>query len=210
MVPILSDTFGDLATVKEIKFGIDNEFFEVTRTIEQDPRIWLTVSRITKDKIGQLLNWGKDYFGSTDELHVIGPFQEALTLPPWIKHHRPASLQDIRKYWLPKAAALVTLSSHSEGLPQIVIEAMAAGVPVIASPIAAHRSIITHKFNGWIASSPETFYWGLKYLSDPDNNRTIGTYARQYVSKHFGTWEDAARRYRKAHLELLEISHHEQ
>lgn len=210
MIPVLKATFGNLASVRAIKFGIDNEFFEVTRTINEKPRIWLTVSRITKDKIGPLLEWGENYFGTSDELHVVGPLQDGLRLPAWVKYHRPTSLGRLREYWFPRASALVTLSSHSEGLPQIVIEAMAAGVPVIASPIAAHRSVITHKDNGWIASSPETFCSGLDFLSDFDNNLTIGSSARKYVSEQFGTWKDASRRYQTAHLELLEKPHHEQ
>ena len=39
-----------------------------------------------------------------------------------------------------------------EGLPTVIMEAMAVGVPVIATDIAGSREMISHKKNGWLVA----------------------------------------------------------
>jgi len=84
----------------------------------------------------------------------------------------------------------------------VILEAMAAGVPVIASPIDAHRDVIRHGENGWLAGSRDQFASGLKWLSDENTNLKAGYAARESILSSFGTWEDAAERYMKIYEEL--------
>jgi glycosyltransferase involved in cell wall biosynthesis len=87
-------------------------------------------------------------------------------------------------------------------MPQVILEAMAASVPVIASPIEAHRDVIRHGENGWLAGSREQFMSGLKWLSDENVNLKAGNAARGAIRSSFGTWEDAAERYMEIYEEL--------
>ena len=50
---------------------------------------------------------------------------------------------------LNQATLLISMSKR-EGLPNIVLEAMSNGVPVICSDIRPHREIIVHNYNGMI------------------------------------------------------------
>lgn len=49
-----------------------------------------------------------------------------------------------------KAADLCLLPSIEEGIANVVLEAMAMGVPVISTDCGGMREVITHKENGWL------------------------------------------------------------
>jgi glycosyltransferase involved in cell wall biosynthesis len=206
MTPVLEDDFGSVAEVREIRFGIDDLFYNIERNISKNPRIWIAVTRITRDKIGPLFDWGESCFREEDELHVIGPVIEKIALPSWVKYHAPANLAEIRDLWFKRASGLITLSVHSEGLPQVVLEAMASGLPVVASPHPSHREVITHKENGWIAGNADEFREGIKLLSDTEKNLSAGLSARNSILNICGTWENAAERYHNAYTELMQRS----
>jgi len=48
-------------------------------------------------------------------------------------YHGPVSPDNLWGKWFPLCSGLITLSHHDEGKPQVMIEAMVAGLPVIAS-----------------------------------------------------------------------------
>jgi len=206
MTPVLEEKFGSVAEVREIRFGIDNSFYNIERTVSANPRIWIAVTRITRDKIGPLFDWGESFFSEEDELHVIGPVIEKISLPSWVRYHAPASLGEIRSLWFKRASGLITLSVHSEGLPQVVLEAMASGLPVVASPHASHKEVVAHRENGWIAGNSCEFREGIKFLSDPGENLSAGLSARKTILNFCGTWENAAERYHNAYIELMRRS----
>lgn len=57
-------SFGDLAEVRPIPFGVDNPaVLEVRSLLPTNPRRWLAVTRLTKNKIGDLFSWGEGLFG---------------------------------------------------------------------------------------------------------------------------------------------------
>jgi glycosyltransferase involved in cell wall biosynthesis len=206
MTPVLEENFGSVAEIREIRFGIDDEFYSIERAVSSNPRIWIAVTRITRDKIGPLFDWGESCFREEDELHVIGPVIEKISLPAWVKYHPPANLGEIRDLWFKRATGLITLSVHSEGLPQVVLEAMASGLPVVASPHSSHKEVVAHKENGWIAGNAGEFREGIKLLSDPGENLLMGLSARNSILNICGTWENAAERYHNAYIELMQRS----
>ena len=113
----------------------------------------------------------------------------------------PAALLD---EWFPKACGLVTLSRHDEGRPQVMLEAMAAGLPVLASDLPAHRDMIQHRQTGWLATSPTDLAQAITWLEDPLNNLATSQAARQWVKDTVGGWDDCASRYAAAYQTLLE------
>ena len=204
MAPELNRLFGDISEIRPIPFGVDQRWYKIIRQpFENCPSQWITVSRITQKKIGPLLEWGKDIFRDQHELHLIGPMQEDIKLPEWVRYHGPASADELCETWFQKATGLITLSQHDEGRPQVILEAMAAGLPVIASDIPAHLDVIRHQNTGWIAASAIEFKEAITSLCDIETNHTIGNEARRWVEENIGTWHDCADRYIQAYHDLL-------
>lgn len=205
MRPTLEQAFGDLAEVRPIAFGVDDPWFKVVR---QPPagnaRHWLAVTRLTHNKIGDLFTWGEGLFDNGRQLHLFGPMQEALELPSWVHYHGPTHPADLLENRFPLACGLITLSRHDEGRPQVMLEAMAAGLPVLASDLPAHRDMVQHRVTGWIAAGREELCRGLDWLEDPLNNQATGQAARNWVQEAVGTWDDCAGRYATAYKDLLE------
>lgn len=205
MVPTLQAYFGDVAEVRAIAFGVDDAWFNVERTrpnAEQE-RLWLAITRITHSKIGDLFNWGEGLFDASRQLHLFGPMQETVTLPEWVYYHGPTHPADLIEKWFPKASGLITLSRHDEGRPQVLLEAMAAGLPILASKLPAHCDMISHRQTGWIAEKKSDVAVGLERLEDESTSAHIATAARVWVSKTVGTWDDCAARYTQAYADLL-------
>ncbi len=204
MRPALQAAFGDVAQVQTIAFGVDGAWFDLPRAqaAHEAPQ-WLAVTRLTRAKIGDLFDHGQGLFGAQRQLHLFGPMQEQMDLPSWVHYHgatHPAELQQ----WFPKACGLVTLSRHDEGRPQVMLEAMAAGLPVLASDLPAHRNLLQHRQTGWLCDAPAGFAEGLQWLEQPPNNRAVGQAARQWIQDTLGSWDDCAHRYVQAYHSLLE------
>lgn len=206
MASSLEHAFGDMAEVRPIPFGVADAWFDVRRTAADAPSAgpWLAVTRVTGPKLGTLLAWGERAFAHGRTLHLFGPMQEQIALPSWVYFHGPVDPAVLRETWFPRAAGLVTLSVHDEGRPQVVLEAMASGLPIIASDIPAHRDIVESGVTGWLVNGADAFADALSALSAEDTNRRAGEAARRWVTQNVGTWRDCAARYVAAYRDLLE------
>ncbi len=204
MVPELRRHFGDLAEIRAVPFGIHPRWF----TIERQPAAavsgdWLVVSRVTRAKLGHLQAWGEGLFGGRRQLHLLGPLQESIELPSWIHYHGPTNPQALAEDWFPRVQGLLTLSIHDEGRPQVMIEAMAAGLPIIASNLPAHRDLLQGGDVGILVGDRAAFVAALVQLDDAGSCQALGGTARRQVAARIGTWDDCARRYVSAYEELL-------
>ncbi len=202
MCPTLEHHFGDLARVQAVPLGIDAGWYRVERQVTK-PMQWLAVLRVTREKIGPLFDWGESLFNSGErELHLIGPNQDGLAIPDWVHFHGPASPEDLAGKWFPQAAGMVTLSRHSEGRPQVMLEAMASGLPMIASDQPAHSDFIQDGFNGLLVGDAEAFARAVRSAEQPGQGELLGANSRQFARDSYGTWDDCAARYAALYEEL--------
>ena len=207
MVPPLEAAFGDLARVRAVPFGIDPCWYAMQRQMRDSPAHWLVVSRLTRDKLGYLFEWCRPLFADgVRKLHLFGPMQESIEVPHWIEYHGPVTPNDLCNEWFPRTHGLITLSRHSEGRPQVMLEGMAAGLPIVALRTSAHESMLRHRATGWLVASPDELRNALDALDNRDENIRIGNAARAQIAAEVGTWDDCAQRYATIYAGLIEAS----
>ncbi|MCK6446339.1 MAG: glycosyltransferase [Planctomycetes bacterium] len=73
----------------------------------------------------------------------------------------------------------VLLTSRSEGLPIALIEAAAAGLPVVATRVGGVPELVVEERTGYLGESVDDLAFGLaRVLDQPDRGRAIGERAR--------------------------------
>ena len=83
---------------------------------------------------------------------------------------------------------MFALTSRSEGMPLVVLEAWAAGVPVIASRVGGLRELVSEGENGLLVESgnEHELTTALKYLVlEPGLTRRMGEAGRRLVNSRF-------------------------
>ena len=145
---------------------------------------------------------GEVYFviaGDGPERHKLEQFAHSLKIGERVKFlgHRddaPRLLPAFDLFWL---------ASDFEGLSNSVMEAMAAGLPVIASDIPANRELVVHGETGYLAPVGDRVAFaqlGQRLLLDRDLASRFGAAGRARIASQFSTArmvESYARLYRE-------------
>lgn len=102
--------------------------------------------------------------------------------------------------------SIFLLCSKSEGFPNVVLEAMAAGNPIVASAVGGIPEVIDDGVNGRLVATrdPDDFSNAiLWYLDHPDEAEAIGAQAEHTVRERFSV-ERMVETYRRLYKNLLE------
>ncbi|MFH0960805.1 MAG: glycosyltransferase family 4 protein, partial [Pseudomonadota bacterium] len=93
---------------------------------------------------------------------------------------------DVRPYL--RKAWLFVLSSVSEGFPQVILEAMSCGLPVVATTAGGIPEIVEDEVNGLLAPpcSPESLAIAMaKILSNEKMRKTMSEKARKTAVENY-------------------------
>ena len=115
-------------------------------------------------------------------------FHDRITVKGWISHAElPLYLNNLK---------LLVVPSHSEGLPNMVIEAMACGTLVLATHVGAIPSVISDEKTGFIMdnNSPICIAENIKRVLNYPNLENITHKAENSIKKEF-TYEVSVKRY---------------
>ena len=101
--------------------------------------------------------------------------------------------EDLKHFYA--AADFFVLPSLAEGLPLVVLEALATGTPIIASKVAGIPDIIQEGYNGLIVPPKDVELLAVaiqKLAYTPDIQKKMGAHARQTVNQEF-SWKSIAK-----------------
>ena len=94
-----------------------------------------------------------------------------------------------------RTSDIFVLPTRFEGLPNVLLEAMSAGLPVVVSNLPGSTDLVVQDGKTGFLIPPEDVSYlkvKLKLLLDhPERGRELGEAAREYASEHFGfnTWQ---------------------
>jgi hypothetical protein len=202
MSDLLQKRFGDLCPIEPTNFGIDDDWFEVRADTHPCNGRWLCVTRVTEDKIGDLFTCGQRVHEENQSLDLVGPNQGAMAIPGWVAYHGTADPDALRERWFPTTTGLVSLSRHSEGRPQVMLEAMASGLPIVASVLPAHTSTVQDGLTGFLVNDCAEYQRAIRRLSSNETRSTMGAAAREVAKREFGTWQNCIARYSNLYAAL--------
>lgn len=112
----------------------------------------------------------------------------------------PGAFDDIEDVL--QAADLFLLPSYSEGMSLSLLEAMAAGIPAIASDIPGNRALITHEQSGLLVPPrdvPGLSTAMVRLLEQPALRNSLGSQAREEVQQKY-----SLEKMGREHLELIQ------
>lgn len=112
-------------------------------------------------------------------------------------------VEDVRPY-LATASVFVAPMISGSGIKNKVLEAMAMGRPVVATPLAVEGLTVRSGENALVADTPARFAAAIVRLLTVEEDRTrIGNAGRVLVERDY-TWEACAARYERLYQELAQ------
>jgi glycosyltransferase involved in cell wall biosynthesis len=190
------------ANVKVIYNGVNFEKFSVAEKPSRKPLKLLFIGNLIKTKgVFELLMAAKMLSDEKVdfELSIIGNGPEANNLTSYIvENDLSASVKLIGgvpheqlDQWFAKSHALI-LPSYREGVPNVIMEALATGTAVVATKVGGIPEVIKHEVNGILLDNyhPDTIYTGIKQLmaetwTSDDILKSVDSYTWENTSEQF-------------------------
>jgi glycosyltransferase involved in cell wall biosynthesis len=94
---------------------------------------------------------------------------------------------DVRELY--KTMDLFLFTSHREGLSVAIIEALASGLPIVATDVGGIREQVKNGQNGYVVSVrdiPQMVEYCKTIIANPDARRQMGKASRTIAEERFG------------------------
>jgi glycosyltransferase involved in cell wall biosynthesis len=214
----------DSKKITLIRNGINLDFFQPGNSmkarknlgLESDQLILLSIGRLNKNKNHALLiNAFAEIVTSKSSMHlyIIGEGKEQDVLKNKIKElklEQKITLLGLLDHksiseWM-KAANIFILPSRNEGTPNSLLEAMASGLPVIASKVGGIPELIQENIEGLLFKSDskddlkEKLY---KLIKDNQLQALLGKNAQKKIATHYGSWKNQSEKLLALYKQLL-------
>jgi glycosyltransferase involved in cell wall biosynthesis len=199
--------------VKVILNGVDTEFFQPPPAGRSGLPMILSVGRLepVKDQV-VLIEAFRLIAAEHPEvkLCLVGNGTRREELVSLVARHDLAERVQIlpgRTNLLPlfQEASIFALSSGAEGLPNVVLEAMAAGLPVVATRVGGLPEVVAPGRTGWLVPPRDVpaLAAALNHLlSDPETSQAFGRAGREQAVRDFSL-EAMVRGHEEVFLSLM-------
>jgi glycosyltransferase involved in cell wall biosynthesis len=185
---------GDRVTV--IPNGVDTDFFQPAPSFHEVPLRALAVARLVPDKDHPTLIRAFQMVAANQlqaELWLVGEGPREAAIRKMVRqaqlekrvHFLPGQL-DLRP--LLALASFLVLSSSREAFPNVVLEAMAAGLPVVATRVGGLPEMVAQGETGLLVppGDPPALAAAMsRVLADADLRRKLGRAGRMRVEQEF-------------------------
>jgi glycosyltransferase involved in cell wall biosynthesis len=183
--------------------------------IASDDHVMLAVGRLSREKGHDDLIQAVATLRDSDsalklKLVIVGDGPERSSLQQAVSQHGLddqvifiGHVGDVAPYYA--ITDVLALPSHSEGSPNVLLEAMAAGIPTVATGVGGVPEIAVSEQNSLIVPphQPQLFADALhRVLTNPELACVLGANARAHVATHFSP-ESYAQSLIKIYEELL-------
>jgi glycosyltransferase involved in cell wall biosynthesis len=196
----------DPFAVKVIPNAVDCEYFRPALQSQRSPLTLLSVGRLHQQKnvsqVLEILLAVRNQSGMPAIARVIGDGPERQNLQKFAHRHGLDGAVSFEG-WLPRndvaaayrsATVLVHLSSY-EGMSNVVLEALASGLPVVASRIPENIELIEPEWNGFLfdlnEASPKIAQAIVRLYESPDLWTQLSHRARERVTAGY-SWDRVA------------------
>lgn len=200
----LAHTFDSRFEIPIIPNGVDLDRYTNVERSWQPPLI-LSVGRLVYQKGFDLairalarlkhLDWQWHIAGDGPEMDALKSLAREQGISDRLVFLGWRSRQELIRCY--RQSNLFLFPSRHEGMPNAVLEAMASGLPVIASRIAGNEELVLHETTGLLVESEniDALTAALQELiENPARGQHLGASSRQRVEQSFG-WENTARQY---------------
>ncbi len=203
--------------------GVDTEKFKPAGkenarkllNLPLDKNIILFVGALRSIKgVDYLIEAAKNFVDSNTELYLVGrddglkkslkKMAQDFKITDFIKFIGPVNHEDI-PLWV-SASDILVLPSLSEGRPNVVLEALACEVPVVATDVGGIPELIINGETGYLvpAKNPlELSEKVNKLLGDENQREKMGKFGRKSIIQRGLTWEAHAKKTVDIYSKLL-------
>ena len=205
----LATAFDSRFEIPVIPNGIDLESYKATGHAWTFPRL-LSVGRVVHQKgldiamraLGGLkdLSWEWHIAGDGPQMPGLQSLAKELGINDRVHFLGWQSREQLMRSY--GQANLFLFPSRHEGMPNALLEAMASGLPVVASCISGNEELVLDGETGYLVPSEDVQALQAalkKVLRDPALREKMGRASRQYVEVNY-SWESTAQQY----MRLLE------
>ena len=148
------------------------------------------------------LDYRLEIIGDGDQRPALTVGSRALGLAPKITFAGWCDRAAIAERY--RQADLFVFPSRDEGMPNVVLEAMASGLPIVATAIAGNEELVREGVNGHLVPPDDAAALAAalaRLIEQPDTRRAMGRASREIVEREY-TWARVAACY----LDLLRES----
>lgn len=141
------------------------------------------------------LEWEWNIVGDGPQMDALQSLAKALGIDDRVSFLGWQSRENLIKRY--KQSNLLLFPSRDEGMPNAVLEAMASGLPVIASRIAGNEELVVDGETGILFPSEDrdSLHDALhKLIADSSLRQKMGIASRCRAGEHY-SWENTARQY---------------